>query len=87
VDASNRGGGGQPLAAAPLLQLKGLTKRFPGVLALDAVDLAVAPGEIHGLVGQNGAGKSTLIKILSGAYSADGGEMHLGGAPYRPASP
>ncbi len=47
----------------PLLELKGLTKRFPGVIALNAVDLSLAPGEIHALVGENGAGKSTLIKL------------------------
>lgn len=71
----------------PILELRGIVKRFPGVTALDYVDLRVAPGEIHALVGQNGAGKSALIKILSGAYTADAGEMRLSGVPYRPRTP
>jgi ribose transport system ATP-binding protein len=71
----------------PILELRGIVKRFPGVNALDSVDLTVAPGEIHALVGQNGAGKSALIKVLSGAYTADAGEMRLSGAPYKPRTP
>jgi ribose transport system ATP-binding protein len=71
----------------PLLELKGLTKQFPGVIALKAVDLSLAPGEIHALVGENGAGKSTLIKLLCGSYVPDAGEMWFDGAPYRPGSP
>ena len=63
----------------PLLEMKGITKRFPGVLALDNVDFSVQPAEVHALVGENGAGKSTLMKILGGAYMADGGETHFGG--------
>ncbi|MGA8480608.1 MAG: sugar ABC transporter ATP-binding protein [Chthoniobacterales bacterium] len=70
-----------------LLELKGLTKRFPGVVALDAVDLSLPTGEIHALVGENGAGKSTLIKLLCGSYVPDAGEMQFDGAPYRPESP
>lgn len=58
-----------------LLELKEISKRFPGVQALDRVSLTLAPGEIHGLVGENGAGKSTLIKILTGIYTPDGGQM------------
>ena len=77
--------GGQP--RPPLLELEGLTKRFPGVVALDGVDLSVAAGEIHALVGENGAGKSTLIKLLCGGYTPDGGEMRLSGVSYLPASP
>ena len=53
---------------APLLQVRGIVKEFPGVRALDGVDLDVAAGEVHCLLGQNGAGKSTLIKILAGAH-------------------
>jgi ABC-type sugar transport system ATPase subunit len=70
-----------------LLELRGLTKQFPGVVALNAVDLSLAPGEIHALVGENGAGKSTLIKLLCGSYVPDDGEMWFNGEPYRPGSP
>jgi len=64
---------------APLLQMLGISKAFPGVQALTAVDFEVYAGEIHALVGENGAGKSTLIKILSGAQSADKGQIILRG--------
>ncbi len=57
----------------------GISKRFPGVLALDDVDLTVAPGEMHGLLGENGAGKSTLLKILAGAQQPDAGTIAFGG--------
>ena len=62
-------------AAAPLLECRSVTKAFPGVLALDRVDLEIMPAEIHALVGQNGAGKSTLVKTLTGVYRPDAGEM------------
>ena len=65
----------------PILEMKNVSKRFPGVVALQGVDLCVMPGEIHGLVGENGAGKSTLIKILSGAHHADSGEIKIEGQP------
>jgi monosaccharide-transporting ATPase len=71
----------------PLLQIRGLTKRFPGVTALGGVDFTVRAGEIHALLGENGAGKSTLIKVLTGVYPDDGGEIQLGGIVIRPASP
>ena len=61
--------------AAPILTLTGITKTFPGVRALDNVDFELREGEVHGICGENGAGKSTLIKILSGAYRPDGGEI------------
>ena len=59
----------------PLLRLIGVVKTFPGVRALDGVDLDVLPGEVHCLLGQNGAGKSTLIKVLAGAHRPDHGEI------------
>lgn len=63
----------------PLVEMKGIIKRFPGVLALDQVDFSLLPGEVHMLLGENGAGKSTLIKILSGAYTKDKGEIFVRG--------
>jgi len=68
-------------AAGLELQLRGITKRFPGVLANDSVDLEVRRGEILGLLGENGAGKTTLMNILYGLYSADEGEVLIDGEP------
>ena len=66
------------------LSLRNISKTFPGVKALDQVQLDVGHGEIHALVGENGAGKSTLIKILSGVYAPDpGGEFLIEGEPMR----
>ena len=65
--------------APEVLQLRGICKSFPGVRALEDVDFSVAAGEVHGLVGENGAGKSTLIKIISGVYQRDAGEMLVNG--------
>ena len=62
-----------------ILQMKGITKTFPGVVALDGVTFNVERGEVHALVGENGAGKSTLMKILNGVYQADAGEIYLNG--------
>ncbi len=67
--------------------MRGITKRFPGILANDAVDLDVAPGTIHALLGENGAGKSTLMKILYGFYQPDAGEILIHGIPRRFHSP
>jgi ribose transport system ATP-binding protein len=71
----------------PLLQMTGISKRFPGVVALDRVDFQVSAGEIVALVGENGAGKSTLMKILAGIHRADAGEIRIDGAPARLHSP
>ncbi len=69
------------------LEFHGITKRFPGVLALDGVGFAVERGTCHALIGENGAGKSTLGKILAGVHTADGGEIRLDGRAIAPASP
>ena len=71
----------------PILSLDAITKHYPGVVALDRVDLALAPGAVHALVGENGAGKSTLLKVLAGAEQPDGGAITLDGAPVQFAAP
>ncbi|MBN8995103.1 MAG: sugar ABC transporter ATP-binding protein [Rhizobiales bacterium] len=71
-------------APQPAIEIRALTKRFLGTLALDGVDLAIGEGEIHALVGENGAGKSTLIKILAGIFPADQGEIVVGGRRVNP---
>ena len=75
------------IAARPLLLVEGVGKRFPGVVALADVGFDVAAGEIHALVGENGAGKSTLIKILSGVYPPDSGELLIDGEPVQISRP
>jgi simple sugar transport system ATP-binding protein len=72
---------------APILAMTGIRKVFPGVVALDGVDLRLRPGEVHALLGENGAGKSTLIKVLTGVYDIDGGEILLDGRPVRFSGP
>ncbi len=71
----------------PLLQLRGISKSFPGVKALSEVQFTVRPGEIHALMGENGAGKSTLIKVLTGVYRRDGGDILLAGQSIDARSP
>ncbi len=71
----------------PLIEMTGISKRFPGVRALDQVSLTVAHGEVLGLVGENGAGKSTLMKVLAGVVRADEGSMALDGRPFLPRRP
>ncbi|MBI5671667.1 MAG: sugar ABC transporter ATP-binding protein [Chloroflexi bacterium] len=66
---------------APIIQLEGITKRFPGVVALENVSFDVRPGEIHAIIGENGAGKSTLMNILAGEYQPDGGHILYKGQP------
>ena len=65
--------------SAYILEMKNITKTFPGVIALNNVSLQVKRGEIHALVGENGAGKSTLMKVLNGVYQADSGEILIDG--------
>ena len=71
----------------PAVSLKGITKQFGPVLANDAIDLDIAPGTVHGIIGENGAGKSTLVSILYGFYTATEGSIEIDGAPARIDSP
>jgi simple sugar transport system ATP-binding protein len=70
----------EDIAVHPMVQMRGITIAFPGVLALDAVDFTLRPGEVHSLMGENGAGKSTLIKALTGVYAIDSGAIEVDGA-------
>src|SRR5690606_10918199 len=70
-----------------LLEVEGLTKSFPGVLANDGISFRVGHGEIHALLGENGAGKSTLVKMIYGVLHPDSGTMRLHGETYRPSRP
>ena len=67
----------------PILEMRGITKRFPGLIALHGVDFSVRRGEIHALIGQNGAGKSTLMKVLAGVYPLEEGELRIQGKVVR----
>ncbi len=67
--------------------MRGITKRFPGVCALDSVDFQVRAGEVHALMGENGAGKSTLVKVLTGVHRPDAGALLLAGGRFEPSSP
>src|SRR3954464_13126466 len=73
--------------APPRLELRRITKRFPGVVANDGVSFSVKPGEIHALLGENGAGKSTLVKMIYGIMQPDAGEIRWDGAPIVIANP
>ena len=83
TNATQRGPGPapEPPVSREILQLKGVSKRFPGVVALDGIDLDLCTGEVHAVCGENGAGKSTLMKIISGQYRADEGVVRYRGAP------
>ena len=71
----------------PILRMRDISKSFPGVRALDGVDLEVVAGEVHCLLGQNGAGKSTLIKVLAGAHRPDAGTIEIRGERVELATP
>ena len=66
-----------------VIEMKGVTKVFPGTRALDNVDLSIKPGEIHALLGENGAGKSTLMNCLVGQYIMDEGQIYMDGKPIK----
>jgi general nucleoside transport system ATP-binding protein len=74
-------------ATPPMVEMRAITKRFPGVVANRAIDFEVRAGEVHSLLGENGAGKSTLMRILYGLYQADEGEIRLNGEPVNITSP
>jgi len=76
-----------PQSGQPLLDLRGITKIYPSVVANENIDLSVVPGEIHAVLGENGAGKSTLMKIIYGVVKPDAGEMRWQGTPVRVANP
>src|SRR5690606_27035080 len=73
----------ESMTDAPALEMRGISKSFPGIKALSDVDLVVREGEVHAIVGENGAGKSTLMKILAGLYQPDAGTIALGGEVVR----
>ena len=83
VDASPASPLATHMDAAPLLSMRGITKTFPGVTALEGVDLTVRAGTVHALCGENGAGKSTLMNVLAGLVQPDAGEVSLAGDPVR----
>jgi ABC-type sugar transport system ATPase subunit len=90
VSKDGPSGAGGPSSAGgtpPVVEVRGITKRFGSVLALRGADLALYPGEILGLVGDNGAGKSTLVNIISGALAPNGGEIFVGGEKVHIGSP
>jgi simple sugar transport system ATP-binding protein len=75
------------MSTSPAVELEGIVKRFPGVVANDHVSFEAAAGEVHALLGENGAGKSTLSNVLTGLYQPDEGEIRLFGRPVHFSSP
>lgn len=71
----------------PALDVRGVTKTFPGTIALDSIDLTVVPGEVHALVGENGAGKSTLVRVIAGVMTPDSGTLEVGGVAVQKFTP
>lgn len=87
TDMSDTGKKSANTGDVPLLDLKGITKQYPGTLANDAVDLRIEPGQVHALLGENGAGKSTLVKIIYGVVKPDAGDMLWEGEKVNVANP
>ena len=83
TSTANATAGSNSAESAPLLEVRGLSKSFPGVKALDDVSLVLHPGEVLAVIGENGAGKSSLMKILAGVQTADSGEFLLAGERVR----
>ena len=75
------------VVVAPAIEMRGITKRYPGVVANDGIDLVVRPGEIHALLGENGAGKTTLMNVLYGLATPDEGQILMNGDPVKIAGP
>ena len=72
--------------ATPVLDVRGVSKRFGGLQALSEVGITIAPGQVYGLIGPNGAGKTTFFNVITGLYAPDSGTFQLGGAPYEPSA-
>ena len=87
VDVNTNAGIAATTSGPPMLELRGITKSFPGVVANESIDLVVGRGEVHAILGENGSGKSTLMKVIYGYHSPDSGTISVDGSPVRLASP